>query len=257
MVYFLAIIFAYFLLTWGAADFLVHGSEERQLAQIQRRGPVVRVGYWLLTAPLIFVGVVYVLLSRWSLSTALLPVAVVMLLLSGIAAGMYQRVARVRWPLLIHAGLLCLASPYLLNKLWEGFDASRTLYRQYPFLIEASYHEYVDASWAMDADPTSYSVTKLYKTILGFDYYVGDVNLGKRPAPTATFQQEAVVIPDTFWQSVQSLHLAPDSSQGQLRVSPLLAAHEDSTLTGKLNPPKEEVVNFWLDTSPEPQKRPE
>jgi hypothetical protein len=198
MVYLLAIIFAYFLLTWGAADFLVHGSEERQLAQSQRRGPVVRVGYWLLTAPLIFTGVAYVLLSRWSLSTALLPAAVVMLLLSGVVAGMYQRVARVRWPLLLHAGLLCVASPYLLSKLWEGFEESRIRYKQPPFLIEAAHREYVDASWAMDAGPTDYAVTKLYKTILGFDYYVGDVNLGKRPVPTVTSQQEAVPVPETL-----------------------------------------------------------
>jgi hypothetical protein len=255
MVYLLAIVFAYALLTWMAADFLVHGSEEQQLAQIQRRGPVVRVGYWLLTAPLIFTGVVYVLLSRWSLSTALLPVAVVMLLLSGVVAGLYQRVARVRWPLLLHAGLLCLASPYLLNKLWEGFDESSILYKQPPFLLEAAHRAYVDASWAMDAEPTGYAVTKLYKTILGFDYYVGDVNLGKRPAPTATLQPAALV-PDTFWRRVRFLHLAPDSSQGQLRVSPLLAAREDSVLTGKLTPPKEEVLNFWLDILPEPQKVP-
>jgi len=256
MVYLLALIFVYFLLTWVAADFLVHGSEERQLAQIQRRGPVVRVGYWLLTGPLIVTGAVYGLLSRWSLSTALLPAAVVLLLLSGVAAGMYQRVARVRWPLLLHAGLLCLASPYLLNKLWEGFEESRILYKQPPFLVEASYHEYVDASWAMDAGPTSYPATKLYKTILGFDYYVGDVNLGKRPAPGAA-GPPAAPVPNTLWQRVRYLGLAPDSSQGQLWVVPLLAAREDSVSTRKFNPPKEEVLNFWLDIAPAPQNAPE
>jgi hypothetical protein len=50
--------------------------------------------------------------------------------------------------------------------------------------------------------------------------------------------------------------LAPDSSQGELRVSPLLTAREDSVLTGKLTPPKEEILHFWLDILPEPQKSP-
>jgi hypothetical protein len=93
MLFLFAIIATYYLLMGGAAHLLVHGSAEQQLDQASRRRPAVGVVYWLLTTPLLCTGLLGVFSSRWSLSTALLPAALVLLLLSGLAAGAWPKCA--------------------------------------------------------------------------------------------------------------------------------------------------------------------
>jgi hypothetical protein len=258
MFFLFAIVLAYYLLLWGAAHLLVHGSAEQQLEQAYRRRPVVGVVYWLLTAPLLFTGLLWVFSSRWSLSTALLPAALVLLLLSGLAAGVYRRVAQVRWPLLAHAALLSLAAPGVLQRLWLGQQEEDILCQQYPFTVKAARRDYVGAGWSWDNEPTSYSITAFYQTSWGFDYYVGDLHLGDRPEPYVygNSQQEVTGMGESFWQRVRTLHFSPDSSQGRLKLSPPLSASKYNAFTERVELPAEQVVIFWLDTTLEQRKRP-
>lgn len=258
MVFFFAIVLAYYLLLWGAAHLLVHGSEEQQLEQAYRRRPAVSVVYWLLTAPLLCTGLLWAFSSRWSLSTALLTASLVLLLLSGLAAGVYWRVARLRWPLLVHAVLLSLVSPGVVQSLWMGQKEEGILCQQYPFTIKEARRDYVDGGWSWDNEPTSYSTTAFYQTIWGFDYYVGDLHLGDPPRPYAygNSQQEVTGMGESFWQRVRFIQFSSDSTQGRLKLSPLLAEGKYNAFTGKVELPKEQVVDFWLDRSPAQQKRP-
>jgi hypothetical protein len=258
MFFLFAIILTYYLLLWGAAHLLVHGSAEQQLEQVYRRRPAVGVVYWLLTAPLLVTGLLWVFSSRWSLSTALLPAALVLLLLSGLAAGVYRRVAQVRWPLLTHAALLSLAAPGVLQHLWLGQQEEDILCQQYPFTVKAAHRDYVGAGWSWDNEPTSYSITAFYQTSWGFDYYVGDLHLGDRPGPYGygNSQQEVTGMGESFWQRVRSIQFSPDSTQGRLKLSPLLADGMYNAFTERVELPAEQVVNFWLDTSLEPQQLP-
>lgn len=257
MLFLFAIIATYYLLMGGAAHLLVHGSAEQQLDQASRRRPAVGVVYWLLTAPLLFTGLLRVFSSRWSLSTALLPAALV-LLLSGLTAGVYGRVAQVRWPLLAHAALLGLAAPGVVQRLWLGHKEADILYRQYPFTVKAARREYVDASWSWDDEPTSYPITAFYQTSWGFDYYVGALHLGAPPRPCSygSPQQEVTGMGESFWQRVRSLQFSPDSTQGRLKCSSPLSAGKYNAFTERVELPAEQVVDFWLDTSLEQRKHP-
>jgi hypothetical protein len=262
IVFLVGVVLVYYLLMWGVTHLLVRGSEEQQLELVERRRPVVGVVYWLLTAPLLFTGWLWVSSSRWSLSAALVPAALVLLLLSGLAAGVYGRVARLRWPLLAQAMLLGLASPGVVQSLWTGQGPwlgrgeAGVLYQQYPFTVKAASRGYTDATWSLDDEPMSYYTTEFYKTIWGFDYYVGDLHLGDPPGPIGRPGQEVTGMGESFWQRVRSLHFAPDSARGRLKLSPLLADGKYNAFTDKVELPKEQVVDFWLDMSPEPQKRP-
>jgi hypothetical protein len=258
MLFLFATIATYYLLMGGAAHLLVHGSAEQQLDQASRRRPAVGVVYWLLTAPLLCTGLLGVFSSRWSLSTALLPAALVLLLLSGLAAGVYGRVAQLRWPLLTHAALLGLAAPAVVQRLWLGQQEAGILYRQYPFTVKAARRDYVDASWSWDDEPTSYAITALYQTSWGFDYYVGDLHLSAPPRPYhyGNSPQEVTGMGESFWQRVRSLQFSPDSTQGRLKCSSLLSAGKYNAFTERVELPAEQVVNFWLDTSLEQRKRP-
>ena len=258
MFFLFASVLAYYLLLWGAAHLLVYGSAEQQLDQADRRRPAVGVVYWLLTAPLLVTGLLWMFSSRWSLSTTLLPAARGLLLLSGLAAGVYGRVAQVRWPLLAHAALVGLAAPGVVQRLWLGQQAEDILCQQYPFTVKAARRDYLDGGWSWDDEPTSYTITAFYQTSWGFDYYVGELHLGDRPGPYVygNSQQEVTGMGESFWQRVRTLHFSPDSSQGRLKLSPLLSAGEYNAFTERVELPAEQVVNFWLDTSLEPRKRP-
>ena len=250
------VVLAYYLVMWGVARLLVHGSEAQQLALAERRRPAVGVVYWLLTAPLLFMGWLWVSSSRWSVSVALVPAALGLLLLSGIAAGVYGRVARRRWPLLAHAMLLGLASPGVVQSFlmkhsrWLGEWEASIAYRQYPFTVKSVRRDYAGGTWWLDGESASYYATALYQTTWGFDYLVGDLHLGSP-------QQLVTTGGEPFWQRVRALHLAPDSARGRLTLSPLPTAGRYNAFTHKVELPKVQVVDFWLDIAPVPPPRPQ
>ena len=253
----------YFFVTWGVAQLLVHGRDEQQLALVERRRPVVRAVYWLLTAPLLCAGwlwVFSVFSSRWSVTIALLPAALVLVLLSGIAAGVYWRMAPLHLPLLVQAAFLGLAALGMIQSLItkpdglaEGWDTA-VCYQKYPFTVKLVKRDYTDVDWVtdmLDGTSVTYYSWALYQTRWGFDYLVGYLNLGSP-------QQPATIKGGPFWPRVRSFHFAPDSAQGRLRLSPLPEAGKYNAFTDRIELPREQeqVVGFWIDTSLEPQPRP-
>jgi hypothetical protein len=254
------VIVAYFFVMWGVAQLLVHGNDEQQLALIERRLPVVRAVYWLLTAPLLCAAWLWVFSSRWSFSTALLPAALVLLLLSGIAAGVYWRMAPLRLPLLVQAVILGVSSLGIIQSLMTkhgglaGERDTSICYQKYPFTVKLVEQDYTDVDWVTDmlnGTSVTYYSWALYQTIWGFDYLVGHLNLGSP-------QQPPTVKVGTFWPRVRSFHFAPDSARGRLRLSPLPEAGKYNAFTDRIELPREQeqVVDFWIDTSLEPQPRP-
>jgi hypothetical protein len=100
-------------------------------------------------------------------------------------------VAQVRWPSLARAALLGLVAARVVQRLQIGQKEVGVLYRQYPFTVKAASRNYVDTSWCLDNEPTSYAVTAFYQTNWGFDYYVGDLHLAapRGLTPTAPFSK--------------------------------------------------------------------
>lgn len=253
-------VFAYLFVTWGVAQLLVHGSNEQQVVLVERRRPVVRAVYWLLTAPLLCAGGFWVFSSRWSLAATSLPAALILLLLSGIAAGVYWRMAPLRLPLLVHWVVLGLAALGMLQSLVtkrgglaEEWD-TRVCYQKYPFTVKLVERDYTDVDWVtdmLDGTSVTYYTPTLYQTIWSFDYLVGYLNLGSP-------QQPATIKGEPFWPRVRSFHFAPDSAQGRLGLSPLPEAGKYNAFTDRVEVPmpREQVVDFWIDSSLEPQPRP-
>lgn len=252
MVYLVATVFAYYLLMWGSARLLGRGSEERQVEQIYRLRLVVGLVYWLVNAPILFTGLLWLSSSRWSLSSALQPVWLVLLLLSGMVVGVYLRVAQLRWPLLVYALFLGLACP-----LWWVRNYGGILYEQYPYTVKASYRYYVEkysieednSFWGSDDKPATYSVTELHSATWGFDYYVGDIRLEYPLSHELRPQPRLEEVSDSIWQRVRLLHFSLDSSKGRLKFSPLLSAGKYNAFTDRVQLPTEQVVDFWVDIS--------
>jgi len=223
--------------------------EEAQQKQVMYLKQVVRGLYWLTFGPIIFTVLVYSLLKRWSLSYDLLPVFEVLLLGSGILAGVYTRLVRFRGPLLTHTAVIGLASPVFVY--WLIWYSPATYYHNYPFTIQEVGHDYVDARWTWDDEAMGYSTVGLYRASWGFDYYVGDLNLAAHHPMDGAALKTGVELEPRFWQRVRSLTLAPDASHGQLEVV-AQQPDKDTALLGEMAPP----IPFQVDKSPKPLKRP-
>jgi len=254
MVLLIPVVFIYCALIWGSAGLLVRYTEEAEQAKhVERLRQVIRGAYWLTFAPVIFTVLVYCLLKKWSLSYDLLPAFEVLLLLSGILAGVYSQLVRRRGPLQVHAIVVGLASPVLVY--WLVWYRPATFYHQYPFTIKVEPHAYVDARWSWEDEAMGYPTTGLYQASWGFDYYVGDVNLFAHRPTAEDSLQAGVEMDPRFWQRVRSLSLSPDASQGQLAV---VAQQPDKyARSGAVDPPAPQALRFWVDKSPKQLKRPQ
>lgn len=255
MALFIPVIFVYCALIWGSAGLLVRYAEEVEQAEhVERLRQGVRGLYWLTCAPIIFTVLVYSLLKRWSLSYDLLPAFEVLLLLSGLLAGVYSRLVRQRGPLVAHAVVVGLASPVLVY--WLVWYHPATFYHTYPFTIRTVPHEYVDARWSWEDEAMGYPTTGLYRASWGFDYYVGDINLAvHRPTDGDSMQTEVEMDP-RFWQRVHSLTLSSDASEGQLDVIAQRPGKYNAP-SGEVDPPVHQAIRFWIDRSPKQLKRPQ
>jgi len=112
--------------------------------------------------------------------------------------------------------------------------------------------DYTDVDWLtdmLDGTSVTYYTPALYQTSWGFGYLVGYLNLGSP-------QQPATTKDGPFWPRVRSFHFAPHSAQGRLRLSPLPEAGKYNAFTDRIELPKEQVVDFWIDSSLELQPRP-
>jgi hypothetical protein len=254
MGYLIIAAFAYYLVIGVASLFLTHGSEEEQQERAYRWRSVVGLVYWLVNAPILFTVLLWLTSSRWSLSFALLPVWLGLLLLSAMAAGAYLRLARLRWPLLLYALLLGLIFPLWLGQNYEG-----TLYEQYPFRVKVAYRDYVEQPSFWEQGPTYYGVTELHMASAGFDYNMGDISLEYPPTHDFGFwpQPALAQISDSVWHHVRSLHFSPDSNKGRVIFSPLPSASRYNAFTNRVELPKEQVLDFRLNMSPQPRQRPQ
>ena len=243
----------YYLLLWVTGFILRSDTEQEPAERAERWRSGVGWAYWLVNVPLLFTVLLRLNSSSWSLSAALLPVWLVLLPLSGLVGGAYLYLARFRWPLRVHALLLGLFVPLSLLQ-----TEAYILYEQYPFTVKEVYRDYVEQPSFKDYGPTSYPVKELHVASWGFDYYMGDLHLGNPPGPAGRPGQEVTGMGENFWQRVRSLHFAPDSALGRLKLSPLLAEGKYNSFTGKVEVPvaAEQVVDFWLDASPAPRQNP-
>jgi|GEM_PF-5710893 len=254
MGYLVTTVFAYYLLLWVTALFLAHGSKEEQQERAYRWRPVVGLVYWLVNAPILFTMLLWITSSRWSLSAALQPVWFGLLLLSGVAAGAYLRLARLRWPLLLYALLLGLIFP-----LWVGQNYEGTLYEQYPLTVKVAYRDYVEQPSFWKQGPTYYGVTELHVASGGFDYNMGDISLAYPPTQDFDFwpQPTLAQLSDSIWHRVLSLEFSPDSNRGRVIFSPLQSTRRYNAFTNRVEMPKEQVLDFWLNRSPQQRQRPQ
>lgn len=166
--------------------------------------------------------------------------------------------APLHFPLLIQAAFLGLAAIGMTQSLLtkpggsaEGLDTD-VCYQKYPFTVKFVKRDYTDVDWVtdmLDGTSVTYYTPALYQTIWGFDYLVGYLNLGSP-------EQPATIKDRPFWPRVRSFHFAPDSAQGRLRLSPLPEAGKYNAFTDRIELPREQVVDFWIDSSLEPQPRP-
>jgi hypothetical protein len=133
------------------------------------------------------------------------------------------------------------------------------LYEQYPFRVKVAYRDYIEQPSFWEQGPTYYGVTELHMASGGFDYNMGDISLEYPPTHDFGFwpQPALAQLSDSVWHRVRSLHFSPDSNKGRVIFSPLPSASRYNAFTNRVELPKEQVLDFRLNMSPQQRQRPQ
>jgi hypothetical protein len=254
MNFLLSALFGYYVPMCAAALFLMRGSEQEQDERAYRWRPIIALAYWLVNIPILFIVWLYMNSSRWSVSAALAPAGLGLLLLSGLLAGAYLGAARLRWPLGVYASLLGVLSTLSVLPNDEGY----IIYEQYPYTVKKVYRDYLEQPGFFDTTPTEYSVKELHMAHWGFDCYMGDIELRYLPPYISHSLYIKAQVEDSIWQRVRFLHLSPDSVQ-RLTFSPLKSASRYNAFTNRMELPEqqEQEVEVLINSWPERLKSPE
>lgn len=250
---FLPVVIGYCLLIGGAR--YLFATQRNAAAQSLRRRQALGWLYGLTTAA-VCLPLLACSLPRVSLTATVLPAFALLAVGSGVVAGVYTQAGRWRWLLLAQAVVGGLLAPLVAYGLWVEGALGKPLYQQYPFTIQGRTVEYEVGDWTWEGypEPKSYYTVGLYKAGWGFDYYVGDIRLDYplQAVGASPFSPAEVAADQAFWRNVRGLTLAPNESQGQLRVllpSPLGGYN---AFTGQLNPVAAQTLPFRVDRLPTP-----
>jgi len=254
--FFLLIAVGYCLLIGGGRR--LFGMPRNAVAQLLRRRQVLSWLYWLTTAPVCLTLLAYSV-PRVSLSDALLPAFALLVVGSGVVAGMYAQGEKWHRLRLAHAVVVGLLAPFVAHGFWVDGGLGKPLYQQYPFTVhrESVEDEAANWTWKGYAEPQTHAVFRLYKAGWGFDYYVGDIQLDYPPPPVGAGNASPAEadVDRAFWRHVRFLTLAPDDDQGQLRVLLPAPFGGYNAFTGQANPVAEQTLPFWVNRSPAPPRR--
>jgi hypothetical protein len=251
MPFFLLVVVGYCLLIGGGRR--LFATQRNAVAQPIRHRQALGWLYWLTTGPVCLPILVYTL-PRVSLSANLLPAFAFLIVGSGVVAGVYAPAGRWRRLLLAQAVVGGLLAPIIADGFWRQGGLPKPLYQQYPFSIHRRAAEYEEANWTWEGytDPKSYYTVSLYKAGWGFDYYVGDINLDYplQTVGASPFSPAEGAADRAFWRNIRLLTLAPDESQGQLRVLLPAPLGGYNAVTHQVNPLTEQTLPFWVNRSP-------